>query len=334
MDMFMETRRLDTDTEKFIHIYHVDLDRMISDNEAERCRLVSKLQQYNTMVNKPWFAFPMQATDVMDMPALGSARVHKFTPANRSDKDWVYMSDWELEEIERYGDELDELHEFIDHQFAGVICKPLNYHEMLLQVHHDTPSTVDSPSDVSVDQREEPIGPVCEQADADILGVAQETGRLYTIRQPSTESAESTSSSEPVEVNHTKEAPGGVTSTSTAIISNVREIQRATPKVRMKQKKETHLAVHTTSHVPQPVERLVRCIANLASSVYDGGGRPGEVALPAESEDRTELRNIMNDVGTIVRAVIVQHTVNSFQETVNSFRTQRGWGGPAVVEVY
>jgi len=32
-------------TERFIHVCRVDLENMISDNESERCRLVSKLQQ-------------------------------------------------------------------------------------------------------------------------------------------------------------------------------------------------------------------------------------------------------------------------------------------------
>jgi len=173
MDMFMETRRSDPDKERFIHIYLVDLDRMISDNESERCRLASKLQQYNTMVNTPLFVFPIKATDVMEMPVLGSTRVHEFTPAKCLDKDWVYMSDWELEEIEKYGEELDELQDFIDYQFAKVIFKPLTYNDMLLQLHTDTPLRVDSPVEVSAD--EEPIGPVCEQAAADILGVEQET---------------------------------------------------------------------------------------------------------------------------------------------------------------
>jgi len=323
-----ETDKENNIKEKFIQVYHVALDRMISDNELDRCQLVSKLQQYNAMVNKPVFVFPMEATDIVHMPVLGRTRAQEFTPAKRLDKDWVYMSMWEYDEIEICGDELDELHRFIDYQFVKVVCKPVNYHDMLSQAHQDTPETVDRLSEVSVNQREEPMGPVCEQADADILGLEHETGRLCT------ELAQSTSPSEPVGVNHTTVAQCVLNSTLTPISSKVREIHRATPKVRMKQKKGTYLAIHTTSHVPQPAERLVRCIANLASSVYDGGGRPGEAALSSQREDRTQLRNIMNVVGTIVRAVEVQHTVNIFQETVNSFRTQRGWGGPAVVEVY
>jgi len=84
-------------TERFIHVYHVDLDHMISDNESERCRLVSKLQQYNAMVQKPLFASPLKATAVMNMPVLGREQL---TPARLLDKDWVYMSQWELDKIE------------------------------------------------------------------------------------------------------------------------------------------------------------------------------------------------------------------------------------------
>jgi len=155
---------------------------------------------------------------------------------------------------------------------------------------------------------------VCEQAEVDMLTVEHETGRLYTI----TELTEPTSSSEPVEVNHAAEVH---------CVQKVLEVHKATPEVRVKD--ESHQAVQPTSQVQQPAVRLVQCIADLASSVYDGGGRP------VQSENRTQLRNIINVVGTIGRGFEVQHTERrEIYSTVNSFRTQRGWGVPAVVEVY
>jgi len=112
-----------------------------------------------------------------------------------------------------------------------------------------------------------------------MLRVEHETGRLYTV----TELAEPTSLSGPVEVNHTTEAQYLLQPTMTAIISEVMEVHQATPKVGVEE--ETHIAVHTTSQGQQPAERLAQCIANLASSVYDGGGRPVEAALKPTMTD-------------------------------------------------
>jgi len=312
--------------EKFIHVYHLDLDNLISDNAFARDRLVGKLLFYNSLVQSPSWVLPVKDTNVMDMPVLGREHVNEYTPTRRLDKDWVYMSDCEWEDIERYGDELDALHEFIDYQFARAKRELISYHDTPPLLHQDTPCIVDSHTEVSADEK--PIGPVCEQADEDMRSVEHETGRLYTA----TELVEPTSLSEPVDVNHTTVAQYLLKPTMTDIVSKVREIHRVTPTVKMKEKKETYFTVHTTSQVQQPAERLAQGIANLASSEYDMGGRPGEAALSAQRDDR--LRNIINVVGTIVRAVEVQRTERRSTYTVNSFRTQRGWGGPAVVEVY
>jgi len=218
------------------------------------------------------------------------------------------------------------LHEFLDYQFAGVKCKLINYHDM--------PHLVDMSTEVSADQSEEPIGPVCEQADVDMLRVGYETGRLYTIA----ELTEPTSSSEPVEVNNAADVYCVENSTMTDVhcvensimtdISNkVLDVDKTTLKVGVRV--ETHLVVHRTSQVQQPTVCLVQCIADLASSEYDGGGNE------VQSDDRTQLKNIINVVGTIVRAFEVQHTERKkINSTVNSFRTQLGRGVPAVVEVY
>jgi len=210
--------------EKFIHVYHVDLDRMISDNESERDRLVRKLQFYNAVARSPSWVLPVKETNVRDMPVLGRGRVNEYTPARRLDKDWVYMSTWELEEIEIYGDELDGLNDFIDFQFAGANRELISYLDTPPLVHQDTPLLVDSHTEVSADA--EPVGPVCEQADEDIIRVEHETGRLYQV----TELAQSTSLSEPVDVNRTKEAQCVVNSTTTDIISKGQEVRQATPK--------------------------------------------------------------------------------------------------------
>jgi len=187
----------------------------------------------------------------------------------------------------------------------------------------DTSLTVDRHSEVSVHQSEEPIGPVYEQADVDMLRVEYDTGRLHTI----TELAEPTSSSEPIKVNHAAEVQSVENSIMTDISNKVLDVHKTTPKVGVKV--NTNLAVHLTLQVQQPVVRLVQCIADLASSVYDGGGNQ------VQSENRTQLRNLINVVGTIVRAFEVQHTEGrKINSTVNSFRTQLGRGVPAVVEVY
>jgi len=143
----------------------VDLENLISYNQSERCRLVSKIPQYNAMVNNTLFVFPMKATRVVRMPVLGSERVNDYTPAKRLDNDWLYMSTWEEDEMDMYGDELDELHEFIDCQFAGVICRPPSYDDPPPQVPTVQPTspgpTPDStgparPSDVPTPQGNHP----------------------------------------------------------------------------------------------------------------------------------------------------------------------------------
>jgi len=69
-DINMSEPYTNNNTERFIHVGRVDLENRISYNESERCRLVSKIQQYNAMVNDTWYVFPMKATRVVCMPFI------------------------------------------------------------------------------------------------------------------------------------------------------------------------------------------------------------------------------------------------------------------------
>jgi len=83
---------------------------------------------------------------------------------------------------------------------------------------------------------------------------------------------------------------------------------------------EGHRETPRTHYVYSPPQ-------DTSSSVYDGGGRS------AQSDDSTQLRMMID---SIVQALEVQNTERekTYSEQLNSFRTQRGWCVPAVVEVY
>jgi len=82
------------------------------------------------------------------------------------------------------------------------------------------------------------------------------------------------------------------------------ETDKATLKVSLytEIRKETPCVVTLPSHVQQLLVHLVQHVVDITSSVYDGGGRQ------VQSEERTQLRNLINGFRTISRACEGQHT--------------------------
>jgi len=269
---------------------------MMNENEVARCRTLSKLGMYNFILDNPSFTFPMIDDSKLRMPILGGENGNEYTPAKELNRDWIYVSTCQIDELNTYWDELDDLELFLDYQLDGAKYDTAYSLRTLRMEQQDTPGykaesdnvnhvpsegaqvivplevglsvdkylTEDGQLKVSgINRSEEPIGPEGHPAD-----VEYELGLLYTIK----ELAEPTSSSEPIEVNHTTEAHCVENSIMTDISNKVLDVHKATPKVGVKD--ETHLAVHPTSQAQQPAVRLVQCIGDLASSVYDVGGRP------------------------------------------------------------
>jgi len=228
---------------------------------------------YNEIRPSPAFVFPVINNDDIQIPKLGGEHGNEYTQPRRLDKDWVLLSIRHYDDLNTYNDKLDELEEYLNYQLERVkfrtpLLYSVNEEEQLdtpqmqygstdekdntfhvpgqvaqLIVHTDInvakSLTQDGQSEGSlIGKSGGNIEPAWRTADVDMLRVKYQTGRLYTI----TELAEPTSSSEPVEVNHTTEAH------CVADISNtLLEVHKATPKVGVKDEIQPSIRLHMFS---------------------------------------------------------------------------------------